>query len=85
MYHVILDERAARELLRLEERARERVEAAINRLARDPRPRGCKLLRGERLYRVRVGGYRIIYAIEDDRLLVLIVKVAHRREAYRRR
>ncbi len=53
-------------------------------LAEEPRPAGCKKLRGyENLYRLRAGDWRLIYAIEDDQLVVLIIEVAPRGEAYR--
>ena len=49
-----------------------------------PRPHGFEKLNGtDQLYRIRVGDYRIVYAVEDERLLVLVVKVGHRREVYR--
>ena len=57
--------------------------ARIRALANDPRPPGCQKLSGRECYRVRQGRYRIVYEIEDRRLTVLIVRVAHRREAYR--
>lgn len=60
-----------------------RIKARIDGLAHNPRPYGVKKLSGaESLYRVRVGDYRIIYEIQDKTLVVLVVKVAHRREAY---
>jgi mRNA interferase RelE/StbE len=52
-------------------------------LARDPRPPGAKQLQGRDALRVRVGSYRIIYAVKDDELLVLVVAVGHRRDVYR--
>jgi mRNA interferase RelE/StbE len=53
-------------------------------LANDPRPPGCDKLAGlEALYRIRVGHYRIVYQIRDQELVVLIVKIRHRREVYR--
>lgn len=55
----------------------------IDGLAEDPRPRGCEKLSGKEQYRIRQGTYRIIYSIEDEKLIVEVVKVAHRREAYR--
>lgn len=62
----------------------QRVDAAIRSLADDPRPPGCKKLVGrDNLYRVRVGEWRISYAVEDDRLLVLVLEVAPRGAAYR--
>ena len=60
------------------------LDAAILALAENPRPSGCVKLSGlENLWRVRVGDYRILYSIEDQQLIVLIVSVAHRREVYR--
>jgi len=53
-------------------------------LANNPRPFGSDKLAGpEELYRVRVGDYRIVYQIQDEALLVLVVKIGHRREVYR--
>ena len=62
----------------------DRVDAAILALADDPRPRGCTRLKGREEWRVRVGDYRVVYAIDDDRRLVEILNVAHRRDVYRR-
>lgn len=55
----------------------------IDSLAGDPRPPGCKKLSSKEVYRCRQGGYRIIYEIFDDRLVVLVVAVANREVAYR--
>jgi mRNA interferase RelE/StbE len=57
--------------------------ARIRSLADDPRPAGCEKLSGSERYRVRQGVYRIVYEIEDHRLVVLVVKVGHRRDVYR--
>jgi mRNA interferase RelE/StbE len=55
----------------------------IERLADDPRPPGCRKLRGYKdLWRVRVGDYRVVYIIEDDNKIVAVTRIAHRREAY---
>ncbi len=65
-----------------------RMDQAIRALAREPRPSGCKKLGGKQfdnLYRIRVGDWRILYAIEDDRLVVLILDVVRRDQAYRAR
>lgn len=63
---------------------RQRIVAAIAALADDPRPPGCEKLSGRTdYYRVRTGGCRIVYAIEDDRLVVYVAKVGHRREVCR--
>jgi mRNA interferase RelE/StbE len=53
-------------------------------LASDPRPTGTAKLAGRDDYRIRVGDYRIVYAFDDDARLVLIARIAHRREVYRR-
>jgi mRNA interferase RelE/StbE len=55
----------------------------VKSLAEEPRPLGCEKLSAQDRYRVRQGVYRIIYEIQDDVLTVVVVKVGHRREAYR--
>ena len=61
----------------------QRIMERIASLADNPRPPGSEKLSGQEKYRVRQGDYRIIYAIEENRLIVQIVKVGHRREVYR--
>lgn len=63
---------------------RERVREAIDALAVEPRPRGATKLVGTDDFRVRVGDYRIVYAVEDADRTVLVARIAHRREVYRR-
>ncbi len=84
-YRVEVAPRVAKDLAGLPRVARLRVEAAIEALADDPRPPGAKKLVGEDAYRVRVGDYRIIYEISNAALLVLVVRVRHRKEVYRGR
>ncbi len=61
-----------------------RIVAEIADLADDPRPDGCKKLVGsEHTYRIRIGDYRVIYDIQDEILVVLIVRIRHRRDVYR--
>jgi mRNA interferase RelE/StbE len=62
---------------------RRRVVERIESLADDPRPTRCQKLSGADKYRVRQGRYRILYAIRDDQLVVTVVRVAHRKHAYR--
>ena len=58
--------------------------AAIEALADDPRPSGCRKLAGsDRTWRIRVGDYRVVYEIEDEVLVVLVMRVRHRRDVYR--
>ncbi|MCX5759677.1 MAG: type II toxin-antitoxin system RelE/ParE family toxin [Candidatus Hydrogenedentes bacterium] len=63
---------------------RRRVNAAILLLADDPRPPGCKALKGKfrGLYRIRVGDYRVVYRVKDDVLILIIISVAHRSQVY---
>jgi mRNA interferase RelE/StbE len=82
-YQVEVAPRVAKDLAGLSKIARLRVVSTIDKLANDPRPPGAKRLVGENAYRVRIGDYRIIYEIHDDRLVVLVVRVGHRREIYR--
>lgn len=76
---------AARELQRVSKTDRVRIVTAIDRLAENPFLGNA--LKGELrgLRRLRVGDYRVVYELRDDMLVVLVVRVAHRREAYRRR
>jgi mRNA interferase RelE/StbE len=74
--------KALRDLPRADQR---RVAARIDALAENPRPPGVEKLEGaDDLYRVRAGDHRIVYRIEDKRLLVLVIRIGHRREVYRR-
>jgi mRNA interferase RelE/StbE len=73
-----------RDFRRLHGRVRDRVQKAIDDLAIEPRPPGAAKLAGREDYRVRVGDYRIVYAVDDEQRLVLVARIAHRREVYRR-
>lgn len=84
MYEVRLHPEAVRAFRRLRGSARDRIEAAIDGLATDPRPRGAAKLAGRDDFRIRVGDYRIVYAVDDAERLVLVARIAHRREVYRR-
>ena len=86
-YRVEFRPAAARELRKLDRSARDRISKVISLLADEPRPPAAKMLTGDdapRLWRVRTGDYRVIYTIEDEVLLVLVINVRHRREAYGR-
>ena len=85
-YAIEISTSAAIAVDKLEKANRLRIAGEIELLSVDPRPPGAKMLRGGEhgRWRVRVGDYRIVYAIEDNRLLVLILRVAHRREVYER-
>ena len=82
-YRIEVRPAAIRELRKLGPGVRPRIEGAIALLAQDPRPPASRPLRGRPGYRVRVGDYRIIYTIQDDVLLVVVVALGHRRDIYR--
>ena len=77
---------AARQLRKFDPQVRRRIQAALELLAAEPRPpTAIQLAGGSGEWRVRTGGYRIVYEIEDSRLLLLVLRLAHRREIYRAR
>ncbi len=77
---------AERQYRKLPRQVQIRLRPYVDALAEEPRPHGVERLSGEQsLYRIRVGDYRIIYTLEDDELIVLVVKVGHRRDVYRRK
>lgn len=85
-YRIEFAPAAARQLRKLDPQARRRIQAAVELLANDPRPAGAKkLVGGEGEWRVRTGDYRVVYEIQDDALVVLVLAVAHRRDVYRQR
>ncbi|TQC47014.1 type II toxin-antitoxin system RelE/ParE family toxin [Rhodococcus sp. WS4] len=85
IYEVALTPAAARQLRKFDPQARRRVQAAIELLASEPRPPAAtRLVGGGGEWRVRTGDYRIVYEIADERLLVLVLSVGHRREVYQR-
>ncbi|MBI5018644.1 MAG: type II toxin-antitoxin system RelE/ParE family toxin [Deltaproteobacteria bacterium] len=84
VYRVELKPSADKALGKLTWHAQRRVGERIESLAADPRPPGVEKLAGEdELYRVRVGEYRVLYSIRDEVLLVLVVRIGHRRDVYR--
>jgi len=81
-YRVEVRPAALRALRNLDATVRPRIEGAIALLAEDPRPPASRPLRGRPGYRVRVGDYRIIYTVQDDVLLIVVVTLGHRRDVY---
>lgn len=81
-YRIELRPAAVRALRKLDPQVHRRIQGAIALLAQDPRPPGARALQGRPGLRVRVGDYRIIYTVEDDVLLVIVVRLGHRRDIY---
>lgn len=83
-YDIELSASAARSLRKLDETTRRRIASKIDALAIDPRPPGAVKLSGtDNIYRMRFRDYRILYTIEDRKLIVLVVAIGHRRDVYR--
>ncbi len=84
-YSVQIKPSAAREIEAVDQKKdRQRIVASILALAEEPRPVGCEKLAGQGdRYRIRVGRYRIVYSIADAELVVLVVRVADRKDVYR--
>lgn len=74
---------AQKRLAKIDRQDQAAVLSAIRNLADTPRPIGCKRLSGRPAWRLRIGNYRIIYEIYDDRLIILVISVGHRSEVYR--
>ncbi len=85
-YRVEIRRSAIKSLARLERNDQLRIRAALDLLANDPRPPNCTKLAGEEsVYRVRVGNYRVLYEVHDHRLVILVIRIGHRRDVYRDR
>ncbi len=85
-YRVSLQSTARRELASLPVAIQRRIGRAIDALGIEPRPPGSRLLADRadvRIRRIRVGDYRVLYQVKDDQLVVLVIRIGHRREVYR--
>lgn len=82
-YQIEFTKQAAKQFKALPDLEQQRISPKIDALAIEPRTVGAvKLVGSDDLYRIRVGDYRIIYNIQDDLLLILVVKIGHRRDVY---
>ena len=85
MYKVKLTREPEKFIRRQNRKTQIQLTSALRKLASQPRPKQAKKLAGmDDLYRVRAGDYRIVYTIEDKKLIVLVVRVAHRKEIYKK-
>jgi mRNA interferase RelE/StbE len=82
-YRIAVSATAERQIRKLNDSDRQRVVHVIKKLKGEPRPRGCRKLQAyDDIYRIRVGVFRILYSVEDNRLLILILKFGHRKSIY---
>jgi len=83
-YKVSIKRSAVKEIEAIpQKKERQRIIRRIGQLASNPRPPGSRKLSGHDKYRIRQGAYRIVYSIEDKELIVVVVKVGHRKNVYR--
>ncbi len=83
-YKVSIKRSAVKEIEAIpQKKERQRIIRRIGLLAKDPHPPGSRKLSGHDKFRVRQGSYRIVYSIEDNELIVVVVKVGHRKDVYR--
>ena len=82
-YKVKIKASAAKELKKIPKQDLARITKKISNLSTDPRPIGSEKLSEQDRYRVRQGNYRIIYSVEDDLLVVFVVKIGHRKDICR--
>ena len=82
-YTILIERYAQKQIIKLDKKIIPVIKASIADLADNPRPYGYKKLKGEDAYRIRVGDYRVIYEIDDGKIIVIVVSVGHRKDIYK--
>ena len=82
-YKIFIEKSALKNLSKIPLQDQSRVINSIQKLSKNPRPSGNKKLSGRDAWRIRVGNYRVIYEIHDDRLIILVINIGHRKDIYR--
>ena len=82
-YRLLIKPSAIKEIEAIPKKDRTRIVKRIQGLSENPRPPGCEKLSGEEKYRVRQGWHRLVYSIDDEVRVVLVVKIDHRKDVYR--
>jgi mRNA interferase RelE/StbE len=83
-YKIEILRSAQKQLSKIQHQQQNQIIENIRQLSENPRPSGCKKLSARQAWRIRIGDYRVIYEINDERLLVLVITIGHRKEVYRR-
>jgi mRNA interferase RelE/StbE len=83
VYEVELHRNVRKALDKFQEQERLKLASALLKLEKEPRPRGVEKVRGTELWRIREGDYRLVYHIDDERKVVAVVRIGHRRDIYR--
>ncbi len=82
-YRVFFKKSVEKDLALIPPQDLRKILVRIETLARNPRPPGCEKLTGQNRFRIRQGRYRILYSIQDQELTIIVVRRAHRKNAYR--
>ena len=85
IYQLLIEKSAQNPLSKIPSSHQDRIINGISKLSAQPRPAGVKKLSGREAWRIRIGSYRVIYEINDDKLTVLVVTLGHRKDIYRHR
>lgn len=86
IYKILFDKKSTKELEKIPNNFRQAINEKIQALSINPRPDGCiklKVSKKSLLYRIRSGDYRIVYTIQDEKLIILVIEVDYRRKIYR--
>ena len=84
MYQFVIEKQAQKQLGRVSMPYYQKIADALRELVHNPRPHGYKKLKGRPGYRIRIGDYRVIYMIEDSRLVVYIIEIDNRKDIYKK-
>ncbi len=82
-YTVLIERYAQKQIIKLDKKIIPVIKSAIASLGDNPRPYGYKKLKGEDAYRIRVNDYRVIYEIDDSKIIITVVSVGHRKDIYK--
>jgi mRNA interferase RelE/StbE len=82
-YQIIIERTARKEIQKINHADQALIIEAIQNLSNEPRPHGCKKLKGREAWRIRVGDYRVIYEIQDNLLVITVIHAGHRRDIYK--
>ena len=82
-YEIFFKASVWKELRKLPKNDLKKIISRLEKLGTDPRPLGCEKLIDHELYRIRQGNYRILYSIQDNELMVWVIKIGHRKDVYR--
>ncbi|MGJ8640403.1 MAG: type II toxin-antitoxin system RelE family toxin [Opitutaceae bacterium] len=82
-YKIEFSKRVRKDFKKIPTHDAKRILNAIQLLASDPLPQNSKKLKGEELFRIRIGNYRVIYSIEDSKMIIFVIKLGHRKDIYK--